>query len=265
MSNPFSSLFQTAPSRTLSRETFEVDGISLPIVKTTRRKSIAVKHKNSKLFIEAPKYLSNHRLVLLLEQNRAWLGSQIHKLTHLKQTQFTGQAGAAFEFLEETFHCVWDAAPISNRRRKSEYNASFEKACLLIRFKDGLGDSEKQLLTNQAVEDFFIQQSKQLFAGKLDFYADVMNLDYHSVQIKGYKSRWGSCYPDGRIQFNWRLLQAPEWVVDYVVVHELAHRVHANHSPSFWQLVEAHYPQTRAAKKVLKINGQRWINFLQKS
>lgn len=73
--------------------------------------------------------------------------------------------------------------------------------------------------------------------------------------IKNYKSRWGSCHQDGRIYLNWRLIMAPEWVFDYVVIHELCHLVHHNHSPSFWQLVESILPTYKEAKAWLKING----------
>ncbi|MCF6345251.1 MAG: M48 family metallopeptidase [Thiomicrorhabdus sp.] len=81
--------------------------------------------------------------------------------------------------------------------------------------------------------------------------------------VKGYKSRWGSCCSDGRLQFNWRLWQAPDWVIDYVIVHELCHRVYPNHSKAFWALVMQHYPKTNEAKRMIKQQGKRWIKFLE--
>ncbi|CAN8141022.1 conserved hypothetical protein [uncultured Thiomicrorhabdus sp.] len=66
------------------------------------------------------------------------------------------------------------------------------------------------------------------------------------------------------MQFNWKLLQAPKWVVDYVIVHELAHLVHPNHSRDFWNLVQQHYPETLKAKVYLKQSGNQMMQFLAK-
>jgi len=126
-----------------------------------------------------------------------------------------------------------------------------------------LDEQQKLAKSQQVIVNFFKQTAVDYLQQKLDFYADEMELNYQSLTVKAYKSRWGSCYSDGRIQFNWRLMQAPEWVIDYVVVHELAHLVHHNHSKPFWQLVEKYYPLTKAAKRELKIHGPDWIQLLQ--
>lgn len=77
-----------------------------------------------------------------------------------------------------------------------------------------------------------------------------------AIIVKTYKARWGSCYSDGRISFNWKLIMAATWVIDYVVVHELCHLIHHNHSANFWRLVEQYYPSYKQAKEWLKQNGQ---------
>jgi len=76
-----------------------------------------------------------------------------------------------------------------------------------------------------------------------------------SVDVKSYRSRWGSCHKDGRVYFNWRIIMAPHSVVDYVVVHELCHLVYHNHSAAYWKLVEHSYSDFRNAKTWLKMNG----------
>ena len=66
----------------------------------------------------------------------------------------------------------------------------------------------------------------------------LMGVAPASVGIKGYKSRLGTCHSDGRVYFNWRIIMAPHAVVDYVIVHELSHLVHHDHSKNFWNHVE---------------------------
>ena len=73
-----------------------------------------------------------------------------------------------------------------------------------------------------------------------------------ALKIRFYKSRWGSCDNQARITLNNRLAMAPDSVVDYVIVHELCHLVHQNHSSDFWALVEHFYPNFRNSKRWLK-------------
>lgn len=103
---------------------------------------------------------------------------------------------------------------------------------------------------------------QQYLAKKLPAFAQKMQLDYRSVQVSNYKSRWGSCKSDGSLQFNWRILQADTEVIDYLIVHELAHLRYPDHSQDFWRLVTEFYPETPAAKAKIRQNGSRWIGFL---
>ena len=79
-----------------------------------------------------------------------------------------------------------------------------------------------------------------------------MGVDYGRITIREQKTRWGSCSSKGNLNFNWKLvLLAPE-LLDYVVVHELAHRREMNHSKNFWKIVEAELPDYREQRRRLK-------------
>ena len=109
--------------------------------------------------------------------------------------------------------------------------------------------------TRRQICRWYQQQAEAHFHARSYFFAAIIGKDPDSVGVKSYKSRWGSCHHDGRIYFNWRLIMAPEWVVDYVVVHELCHLQHANHSREFRNLVQSIFPACREATTWLKING----------
>lgn len=83
-----------------------------------------------------------------------------------------------------------------------------------------------------------------------------IGVDVAKVQVKEQKTRWGSCSTRGNVNFNWRLVMAPPHVIDYVVVHELCHRMEMNHSSKFWRLVEHYLPDYQNARKWLKSYGQ---------
>jgi predicted metal-dependent hydrolase len=80
-----------------------------------------------------------------------------------------------------------------------------------------------------------------------------------AVNIRDQRSRWGSCSPRGKIALNWRLIQMPPAVTDYVVLHELAHRKHPNHSMKFWRHVESICPWWRSAERWLRKHGRELL------
>lgn len=85
--------------------------------------------------------------------------------------------------------------------------------------------------------------------------AKTMGLAYKSLKINNAKTRWGSCGSSGNLNFTWRLIMAPKKVVDYVIVHELAHLKQMNHSPKFWNEVKLIIPDYKNDELWLKRNG----------
>lgn len=82
--------------------------------------------------------------------------------------------------------------------------------------------------------------------------AKKMKITTHKITLRQQKTRWGSCSSKGNLNFNWRLVHFSPAIIDYVIIHELAHRVHLNHSKDFWQLVEKFDPAYRIHRGTLK-------------
>jgi len=93
---------------------------------------------------------------------------------------------------------------------------------------------------------------RAVFKEKVDRYARIMGVSVGRISVRNQKTRWGSCSVKGNVNFNYRLCFMPERLLDYVVVHELAHRRHMDHSPAFWQEVERFCPDYKACRKELK-------------
>ena len=91
-----------------------------------------------------------------------------------------------------------------------------------------------------------------LLEQKVAYYAARMGVTYGRITIRSQKTRWGSCSSAGNLNFNIHLADMPEELLDYVVVHELAHRREMNHSQAFWRIVEAQLPDWRERRKRLK-------------
>jgi predicted metal-dependent hydrolase len=103
-----------------------------------------------------------------------------------------------------------------------------------------------------ALHKFLRRQAREILKHRLELYSRQMGLTPASLTVRGQRTRWGSCSSQGNINLNWKLMCAPPDVIDYVVIHELAHLEHMNHSPKFWDLVGAHFPEHKWAKKWLR-------------
>ncbi len=100
-------------------------------------------------------------------------------------------------------------------------------------------------------------QAGKILAVRAAYYAEQMGVDYGCITVKETKTRWGSCSAKGNLNFHWKLILMPQEILDYVVVHELAHRKEMNHSERFWKIVESILPDYRERRKWLRENGRK--------
>ena len=87
-------------------------------------------------------------------------------------------------------------------------------------------------------------------------HARRLEVRHKSISLRDQSTRWGSCASSGRLNFNWRLILAPPFVLDYVAAHEVAHLLQMNHSPAFWSTVEKTLPDYKPGRAWLKANGR---------
>lgn len=119
---------------------------------------------------------------------------------------------------------------------------------------------EKNLVTEncvclKSIEDIQKQFTKSFLSGFLEevnYISQNSGLIPHSVKVKNYKSRWGCCDIKGNICFNYKLFMIPQKLREYVIIHELCHIKHHNHSAAFWRLVESYLPDCKSIRKELK-------------
>lgn len=102
----------------------------------------------------------------------------------------------------------------------------------------------------------FRQLARRVLPPRLLELAAHHGLTVTRVSVRNQRSRWGSCGRDGHISLNWRLVQMPDWVRDYVLLHELMHLRRMDHSPAYWALVAAVCPEYQAARAWLRANGR---------
>lgn len=129
-----------------------------------------------------------------------------------------------------------------------------------LEVKDGvcmlsLAEPENEAAVRAALKQTLSKRALIRVREVLETYAPRIGVTFGRVAIRDQKSRWGSCSAKGNLNFNWKLIMAPEEALRYVVIHELCHRIEFNHSERFWKLVSAQMPEYEAWKKWLKAHG----------
>lgn len=117
----------------------------------------------------------------------------------------------------------------------------------------------EQSSVKQVLENFYRSRVRDHFTACLDHYAEQMEVDYEKLELRNQRTRWGSCSTSGTISLNWRLIMAPPDVIDYLVVHELAHLTEHHHGTEFWQRIKEHIPDYKEKTEWLEQNSTTLI------
>ncbi|MCB1614673.1 MAG: M48 family metallopeptidase, partial [Pseudomonadales bacterium] len=134
-----------------------------------------------------------------------------------------------------------------------------ENDVLFLKLKPG--DQPSQL--KPAFENWLKQEARRYIPAFAEQKAQQLGISdkIASFRFSKTKSKWGSCSPDGKLQFNWLIMLSPLEVIHYLVCHEVCHLLQMNHSPAFWQLLGSIHPDYKTSKSWLKQNGHRlWID-----
>ncbi|MCC8104606.1 MAG: M48 family metallopeptidase [Clostridiales bacterium] len=143
-------------------------------------------------------------------------------------------------------------APLHRSRREiDDFVRSREDWIADAREKLADAQKDKRIITPQERE-WGKKAAAMYIPERVAYFAARMGISYGRITIREQKTRWGSCSSAGNLNFNWKLMLVPKELLDYVIVHELAHRREMNHSPRFWAIVEKELPDYRERRKRLK-------------
>ena len=106
------------------------------------------------------------------------------------------------------------------------------------------------------LRNWYSDRAKERILPKVKAIAAMLGVEFTDAEIVDNRFRWGSCTAKGNVRLNWRLIKAPMFVIDYVIVHELAHLLEANHTSRFWNIVRTHAPRMEKARSWLRDHGQ---------
>ncbi len=231
-----------------SRHEFLLEGVAVSyrVKRSARRRGITLIVDEEGLRIAAPLRASVRRIESVLESNASWIRRKLAQWRERRPAKFEWRAGARIAVLGETLTIACDPAHSTVRR----------EADLLIA---PAGALDGAAALKAAVMTWLRETALACFAQRCACYARALAVTVPTIRLSNARTRWGSCHPDGRILLNWRLIHMPLTLIDYVVVHELAHLLHPHHGPRFWQAVEAVLPDYAARRHALRRDGHRYL------
>lgn len=201
-----------------------------------RRITLVVDHDGA-VAVRGPWGTTLQEAERLLVQHGAWVLAQVQRLRSAPRPEKVWAEGEGIPFLDQVL------------RLRFTHTGSTRQVGEELR----LPVSEREAGTVEAaLERWYRRRAVAHFRERLDHWSGRMGIGYTRLVVRGQKTRWGSCSGNGTISLNWRLMQRGAELVDYVVIHELAHRRHMNHEADFWALVARHDPDYARHRALLR-------------
>jgi predicted metal-dependent hydrolase len=210
--------------------------------------------QSDRVRVSAPKHLSARRIKEFLTNQQDWIYK--HWLEHcalLNRTEKQYINGEQFLYRGNVLNLRID------KDTQHSIRVKLVGKTLVVLIPQDLPDDEYLANVRKSIITWYKLEARRVLKNKLEVQAKRMQVTYNDFRLKDQKTRWGSCSSQGNLNFNWRIIMAPNEVIDYLIIHELAHLTHLNHSHGFWERVEDFIPEYKSCKKWLKDHGQELI------
>ena len=210
------------------------------IIRSKRKTLSLTINENAELIIRAPKRLSIEKIQDFINEKENW----INRKKRLIENQIKDVTSNHNKLLY-----LGDLFPIN-----VEQNAAKE---LFFTGEEFIANSIEPDSLSLSIKKWYKNKFREIALPRVAYFANKHNLMVNQVRIKNQKTMWGSCSSKNNINLNYLLLMAPMGVIDYVIVHELVHTIHRNHSTDFWDSVETIMPEFQEHKRWLQKNGYK--------
>lgn len=248
------------PLRHKSRESIIFEGKSIPfeLVRTASVRGAYLKITATGLEVVIPLRYDSARLSKLLYEKKSWILKNLQKHAEQKSQHQHFQDGLTMPVFGQLK--IIHIYLTTNKRARIRENENEINVFIPQNFKSGNTESflphnpQNLAKSKKYLEILLREKSKKYFEQRTRELGHIMQTDYGKITIRDQKTRWGSCSRTNNLNFNWRLIFMPLPVTDYIIIHELAHTIHHNHSKRFHDLVEKFCPDYKEKSKWLKQN-----------
>ncbi len=237
----------------------DIDGQSVDcaIVRSPRRRTIALQIDHQGLSIRAPQRVSEQRLRAAILSRSDWIS--------LKLAEWATRPGPAVrQFVSaESLPFLGGhlTLQIVEHPARARTKAEREGNRLIVGIDRHLTDDLRTRTLRKGIERWYRREAETCFPGRVRHYAALLLTPVSGIRIRDQKRRWGSCDSRGIIRLNWRLIGADADIIDYVCAHEVAHLLEPNHSAAFWAVVSRLIPDWKERRKRLNAKAGEFVPF----
>lgn len=225
----------------------------LDIQYSRKRRTIAIMIKQGQVKVRAPHYADEDQVMQFVSQKQDWIADKLkYSQQSLNQACSYDLNGGTISLLGQPIDVEVYSATVTRQR--------FANHTLSIDLSKRIKPENKLPNLHKQIAAFYQQQATEYLIGRSQYWSNQTQLYPKSVAIKTFTARWGSCDRFGNIQLNWKLMRLEAPMIDYVIVHELCHLKHFNHSSAFWNLVRHHYPHTDSCRAWFKRYGNDFLS-----
>ena len=224
--------------------------VPVEVVRTKREKTISIKVIDGNLRVLVPKSLSSDQIQEVINGRSVWIANKIHEYrvrSAIAQKQYVD--GEVFLYLGRKYRlkCVEESYsnPVVNLRAGLLYSV----------IEKGLSDEAQRMQNKDQINDWYREKADSYLKKHTYLYGRIMDCIPNKIDVKHYKTRWGSCSASGNIKYDWRIILAPTRVVHYLVIHELSHLRHRGHRSEFWRYLAKYAADYREQRSWLRDNG----------
>lgn len=218
-----------------------------------RRSTLAIEIRSDlSIFVFAPWALSQRQIECFVRQKTPWVLRKTQQIKASCKARFVHlfQPGEKFLFLGKSYPLVHVSVD------KKRFSVCLRNEKLLVSVPSNAQGVSLQRSVKKAMLAWYRSQAKEVLAARVFKKSRELGFEFKEIFVRTQKTIWGSChYKSRRLYFNWKIVMAPEDVIDYVIIHELCHLRFPNHSKKFWNAVEKCMPCYRESAKWLKENS----------
>ncbi|MBK7844099.1 MAG: M48 family metallopeptidase [Bdellovibrionales bacterium] len=244
-----------------------LNGRQVYLSRKSHRRTIRVSIRpNGQIHVTTGKMTSQSEIKIFLSQHSNWLEDSLFAFRSLRQKYPPKRFIQGEGFLYLGKYRFLNFSPKESIKNPTFKVSELELECSIPQAE---WNSSFYVLSQYQIRSyllgFFQSEGRRIIGDRVHFYSERMNLRPAFLSFRSQRTRWGSCTTMGNISLNWRLIGAPPEVLDYVVIHELAHLRYPNHSRLFWSLVEEYCDKYRYCRKWLRKNFYEFDFLSEKS
>ncbi len=218
--------------------------IQYEVVRSRRRRTASIKVEPGQVRVMVPSWVDDAWIANWVQEKRHWISQKQQQLgAQTSAHEIIIEQGAQVPFMGQGLNLTYGLA--------GQAGVTLQGDQLQISLSRR-GSRAPEIRAEEALRGWYQREAENYLAQRLQYWQALMGLNPTGLRVKGFRRRWGSCDNRGGIALNWRLIMTPPELIDYVLVHELAHLKHFNHSARFWALVARFVPEYREYREALQ-------------